>query len=405
MENLDLTLGKNRQLLGSNYENLGRSVGRGFGKRKIFLSYNRQEKSWKIVKFNIIQLIVRKFGFYKSTHLKNVVYHWERHKLSYKPFDKTLEKRFQTLWQKTYPKKLPLSFALYFSNQKEVKLDSVNLILFAEKHTKHSHRKFIGEVINQFYRPGDIILVEQSDKEDLKMQNCGQLKYVKRKCIVKGWDPLQRKSEIFDATPPAEKKKELEEILAKFLIQFPKKKRFTNEDYQKIENSIDLLIKDLTPYLKYFHSKREEIEKTIAALSSIKNLAKEKKILRRNQLLKETSNALERTFILADKMRYRHFTPKGRAIVRETVAERNAALAKAILENSQPGKRVFVIAGALHLVAARSKLQANLKLVKDAMSKHNFVLAIPKQLGKKRQTKKFNPEYFRIANPFRTTSP
>lgn len=409
MENLHQTFTDNKVLLGPNWENLGQTVGKGLTQKKILLSYSSSEKQWNIVKLNLFQQFIRKFfGFYKDTHLKHVIQFWRNHKVGKKNFDQVLDRKLIDLWQKTYPKKKLPSFAHYYSNQKDISLNNVELFLFGEKHTKTSHSKFIGEVINQYYRPGDLILVEQRGDKPISVKTCGQLKYVRRRCLVKGWDPLTRKDEIFEVTKPVKLARKIQQSCRNFLDQFPRKGKFSPKDLNNIEKAIDPFIKEIEPHFGFFFDKTQEKEQIRSELRKIKNLVHQGSVKNSEQLKNEILQALKPLHAKANKMKYHYMTREGVKIVDETVGMRNAALAKAIQENCKPGRRVFVIAGALHLCISNTrnrKLQTNIGLVKEAIKRHNFILATPKKMGKRLNIKASNPDFVKIANPFREKIP
>lgn len=396
MESLEGALSKNKALLGDNYEKLGATTGKGLFRRKVMLAYKGKEKGWEIVKLNLIQQLFRKIGFYKSTHLNRVFNYWNKHKIGIQNFDKPLEKRLTTLWQKTYPKKPIPAFAQYFSNNKEVSLDNVDLFLFGEQHTKASHRKFIGEVINHYYRPGDLILVESDSGEQIEQKDCDQLKFVNPGCEVKGWD---LKKDQYQQTKPIVTLHKIENLCSAF------SSNFIPESKEKIFKELDSFISEVDPLLSFFVPNSNDRSKTL------KQAQETITALIRNGTIKSSAElefaALElmlpkKIYEKAEKLKHKYSTAEDLKKMKEQVAERNTLLAKTIEENCRPGRRIFVVAGAAHLAQLKmpKNLQTNIDLVKTAIKKHNFVLATPSVVERKFKLTALNPDYVKIPNPF-----
>lgn len=399
MESLESVLAKNKSLLGENYENLGKTVGKGLFQKKILIAYHGEKKGWEVVKFNLFKQFFRKyFGFYHATHLKHVVKFWDKYKIGQKDTDPVLGKRLSELWQKTYPTQELPTFNLFFSNKEKVSLENIDLFVFAEKHTKQSHRKFIAEIINQYYRPGDLILVEESNEKPIEQKECAQLKFVKPGCSVKGWDITKN---LYKNTKPIQMFKELQSLCTLFPDRFPKSKAFTKQQKEQIIKELPTLLKEIDPHLSYFLDKKEKEKLKKDAFENIKTLIENgsvgKPVALKYVLLHQL--ATKEMQAKAEKWKYRNATLEDSRKVREARNQRDALLAKTIEENSAPGRRLFVIAGALHL-AKSSKASKNIEQVTKALKKHNFVLTVPRRIGEKFHFTQLNPDYIKVQNPF-----
>lgn len=87
---------KDRYLINSNYEELGKSQGSLFFRHKFVLAYS-SDKGWKIRKLNVFQLFLRKvFKAYKSTHLDHIKNKMK--KLEITDLTKACHERIHRLW-------------------------------------------------------------------------------------------------------------------------------------------------------------------------------------------------------------------------------------------------------------------------------------------------------------------
>ena len=95
-------------------------------------------------------------------------------------------------------------------------------------------------------------------------------------------------------------------------------------------------------------------------------------------------------------MKYRFGTAEINKEIHKTMGMRNELLAKAIEENRAPNRRLFVIAGGLHLFKIDSKHQQKIGKVKEAIKKHPFVIVAPSKMQKHFETLDHNPDYKKI---------
>ena len=122
-------------------------------------------------------------------------------------------------------------------------------MLFAEQHGKSANSKLIGDIINKYYQPGDLILVEESNEKPLNVEDCAQLKHVKSGCLVKGWDVNEKG--CWSKSKPIQVFNDLFKVCDSYIDKFPKDSEFTNKEIELVENNIDSLLKEIDPHFKF----------------------------------------------------------------------------------------------------------------------------------------------------------
>src|SRR5262249_31185114 len=149
-KNMELTniLNKYSNILGNDYQNLGKTVGSGLRRRKILLSYN-YKKGFDVIKLNILQLFLRKiFGFYSNTHLENVINKWVCIRRKDQWNNPLFDHRIQDIWKKTYTHKGLPSYSMILENKLALgstPLEEMQVFCFAENHCDKVMSKEIGD--------------------------------------------------------------------------------------------------------------------------------------------------------------------------------------------------------------------------------------------------------------------
>ena len=173
-----------REICGNNYENLGKTVGSYFWKKKILLSYDANT-GWNVIQLNYISILLRKLGFFKSTHLKTIV---EEIKVTADCYNPILNKKIKALWKKIHPEEaFPRSYYVILGNSDP---HEAEIKLFCEEPTNQIDREATGKKINKYYKSGDTILAESCPAgKTSTAKKHRQTEYVNPEYFIEGWNP------------------------------------------------------------------------------------------------------------------------------------------------------------------------------------------------------------------------
>jgi hypothetical protein len=159
MIHLSNRLSMHESLIADEYKQLGKIEGSGLFRKKIFISYDRDE-GFNCVKLNLIQLFLRNaFGLYYSTHVDTIVRGWNR---STKGLDKPqnsliskFDEKIRTIWEKTYHKDFPST--IFFNSTSLVKT-------YAEGRSLGNH------VMKQYEDIKKLLLDEKFNADDKNLE-------------------------------------------------------------------------------------------------------------------------------------------------------------------------------------------------------------------------------------------
>lgn len=356
-----------------------------FLKKKVFISY--QNQTWKEQSLNQFQLILRKIGFYKSTHFKTIFEAWDTQKRS--SGDSTRDERIKAVWyKKTF---LPLG---------NTTLGQAKIVCFPEIHTDIPYRRAMAQFIDDNYQEGDVILVESLPVgESMESTLNSQTGFLKTKCQVHGWDhkdiktmhgPLAEKTFKL-GEQSAKASKELKDLIGE------DKFTFTLEEQSELENKFTTYIDCYKDYFELFHSTKE-LDRCVNNMKSAFESWREKAALGKStekdftffrDSMKEAGKCMHNQLYTTNcKLSGTSTTEK----VSKGKSARNTAMCEEIEKQVQE-KRIFIIGGANHFLAAGTpEDQETVIPVKQTLHKYPFVMLPSKQVFKKSGYKHLNSD-------------
>jgi hypothetical protein len=377
----------NKHILGANYENLGRARG-GF-RKKTYLSCNN--KNWTLVQLNLLQRILRKIGFYHSTHDKNILLAKAKYEHRYHWKDERLDARMQALWNRTHPhKKFPLFSKDEITKKPaaKVRIDGnctsekkVKIFCFAEKHTKSDFRGYTAKTINRLYRPGDIILVESVENtEKGYVRDCSSrsLKDINPDFEVQGWD-LRVKIEGFNKVN--NKVNEFDELF-KPILDIPKDTPRAQRR-QIWTQTLEKLREKMPEFVNFFYKDNIQNAKKVEIDAKLESLLKKLKV--GEPCAKEFADfrsIVEDFYKQIPKARYRHFTREDDRKVFATFQARNQSMIEVIQKHRAAGKRIFILGGCAHFLNTE-RGQMNSLPVQKELKKHKYQIHTSEKVLKK----------------------
>lgn len=329
-------LDKYRSEVGEHCEKLGKSTGPwGLGK-KCYLSYTKGQgwDGWDVVKLNIIQRFLRAIRLdYKGTHIDLV-----GRKIARQPLfaDKDCLEAIVSHWSK---KNLFI--------QGNCSIDNAKIIGLPETHLKPIYNAAAAQIIKKIYRPGDVILVE-AIKAGVKTKaaDSAMTSFLSSDFIIRGWEP--KNLEISNNIPNLrnEKYNELLSILTKAKTFVGRK--LTDEEidsFETVNNELILKIIDLNLYYK---SKNKLV---LNAANNINAAFTESKETKRAIIwFMKIMQILALFEKRHTKKYYREMSPEENKAISDNMKARNDSLIAEITKYRNKGKRVFVCAGAAHLL-------------------------------------------------------
>jgi hypothetical protein len=362
LTNLSDCLTRNASQLGSNYDLLGSTIGTGFGKHKLLLSFNAKQ-GWKTVHLNTLQLLLRKiFGLYKSTHLETVFRAWKDLTKSTHYKNLSLHLRLKTLLH--HPKR---NFVV-FGN---ASVETAEIFCFPEVHDDKKYRNATANFINEHYREGDVVLIE-GQRAGVPGRN-QQVERVKRHVQVFGWEP-----ENFKSVAQTDTMRHHKEMVTKLKVPYEeiiKDINFENPDLSILESRLAPFIAKTQELATYFDPKgkrkhpntQECVEKFFLM---IKNKEISFEVFRALLILvlKELEDRQEEEL-------YTHMKKKDVEFLLHGIQERNHCLCQEIQKYRAAGKRVFVIAGASHFLRRFfSHKKSDTEEIKSLLRQHHYVV-------------------------------
>lgn len=391
---------QNKNILGENCENLGKYIPTGIFWNKFYLSYDKQNR-WNVKSLNLVQIVLRKyFNCYKDTHLEPIIRKLTHQQIKYDIFCPSINERFRAIWACAHPQKNYPPIAYFFGNSS---IAEAQVICLCDYHQDPAHQRIMGSLIDRLYNENDIVLVEGNEiNDEVNSRKHFQTRFINSSVNVEGWEPYgyhENQKNIFPAGIILSSK--LDKVKVKIL-------EWT------ISNNLDIIesaCNDLLALLEELETKKEILKNQKNSLVlqinnflhdlSKKTIDKEKKnsnlqtntffnetltslvfgqfsnfthnaILKNNALNFIDKIALLITQIVAD-------TPLDRKqwhLLLEEVTQRNISLISQINKWTSLGKRVFVCAGAAHLLSFPKFENFN---IQKELSNYKFVIAVPNQ--------------------------
>jgi hypothetical protein len=383
---LNECLNKYKEILGHEYSNLGKKTGFGCGGRKVMLAYSKKH-GWSVKKLNILQLFFRNFlGAYKSTRLNHVVKKLNKLDAPSKEIE-ALRDKLLPRWSKKNVIRLG-----------NAPLEEANVIGFPEDHLDVSYRAATVKTINEMYQDGDVVLVEGVAR-DQDGSNHQQVSGLKPGCLVRGWEPDnfeelygnpgKRNKEIFNSVFSLYKA--IDKIMPK------EKGKLTEQELADVKVFVDKLKVKIPEANKYYKSKMLGVLNAATFLENwFDRLKKGTLSVEKNDgnvfryLLKELIQALCKN---SEKAFHKNITREEVRFIMKGVQARNASLIHEIKKYRSQGRRVFVIAGAFHLLHLPK--EQHCKVVKEGLATEKTALFARKQ-DFTRGAAKLNPDLAKI---------
>ena len=404
MKTLEVALSENKNLLGSNYCNLGKRSEFGPLGGKTFLSY-RGAFGWDVVRLNPWQLLARTIlGWYKETRLETVIEGWNRYKvgrIEFKPEKykdlPELEKRLQDLWKKSRGPAEPFPpFALFFGNCDNMK--KAQVICFGERHGDKAFRKFTSMIINKLYRPGDIVLVEgRVAGKPVRPKDFPCTQHIRQDVKMQGWEPKIKQIKF---SKRDEMRNGLRDKNKAFLAKFPKK--IKAEQIDELEKKTKAFFhEELLSFYEFFFPKlelrREALERVERTWSNFFSAVRKKEFNSPINAWKTLfMHFIEELYDRMEKVIYKHITAEESKKIDEEIPIRNDSLCSEMDKHTRSRRRVFIIGGALHFFRSP---EGDRDKVVDALKRRNFILATPNRVYKTFISASLNADLQPLKNP------
>lgn len=429
MASISSALIKNKTLLGKHYSKLGVVEGKWCFKHKVLLSYDKK-KGWDVLKLNVFQLFFRNLGFYKSTHLKNVYTAWIEAKIADRSFlNLDLDKKILNVCKR--------HLLIGLGN---ADLSEAEVICFAEaNHTDRVFKHTIGLMIDPLYQEGDVVLVEgyQAGRVLMAHEKEYDRPFARDHQMTQGWDvvdeaksdyqvkweeyidklkelslrvhcthPLSDKILSEDRVHPfleikkaeakldKESSKEnaanLRTVINKVHEQCKglnslSEQQYTGTEFKRIQAWADDLLKDYQDLAVYFGTKHNP-EKFKHEINKIIKIQKSQITTHPNSgqqcvsiLQVVFSSCIKRLFNISHKANYKGATKRDLEETLKKLEPRNVSLCQQIdLLKEQDARRIFVVAGRLHLLFDKKVPYKGLHVVEETLQKHKFIIITPK---------------------------
>lgn len=450
MNKLSSCLKVNNQILGPDCANLGKSTGSFLCRRKIMLSYTN-ERGWEVLRLNIVQLFLRFLGFYKHTQLNFIAQKINNLATSSKAFEasKKIYDNLKSSDDLDDINKIIPPFIVTKLNEVEIYDDiqscvsrirkiwtksntlsnnvialgntnilQAEIIGFAESHLNESFIASAVQIINTLYREGDIILLEALKAGEV----INSYRNLNTNCIIRGWEPEniemachKRSKQIekqlldgldgvtnvmmeLDIYKEVKRNQESEEVLSSEESEVEwewdlEKNPLSEAELDLLEKQLETSIQKIHELNKYYRSDSPEVLQADEILRKIFKQVKEgtgiRSVLNALGCLSLIQSFIYTTFGIDKKAFYKNMTEDDIKEIDETIKKRNASLVAEIKKHSKKGKKVFVVAGASHLLNFPD--QINCDEVKKTLHEHKFIIITAKNLYD-RTVAKLNPD-------------
>ena len=357
-------LSKNNPFLGPHCEGLGK-IKDG---EKTLLSYT-DKGGWEILKLNVYQLFLRKLGGYPSTHLDYISK--KINKLEITENIKDCHNRIENFWIK---KNL-----IGLGNSP---ISQAKVICFAEKHGDICFRSGVAQLINACYREGDIILIEgqEADKE-INSKDHQLTNKLKSDCIIRGWEPEKFEEINGTSFKKADSKySELLNIKDSFNDIIEMEGQLTSKEIAAIQIRLDKLKENIKNLNIYFQVK--SIENVYTVLDNMFEKWKKGELSSTGRHGHVFYAVILKILSLFEKKQesalYKNMTGNESAEIMKGVSVRNASLINEINKYRQNGRKIFVIAGASHLLEFPHPWES-CREVKKCLKNNQFVVITRKR--------------------------
>jgi hypothetical protein len=359
--------------LENNTKQLGKFIRKGFCYQKKFLSYN-DKGQWQLLTLGLLDILRRNiFGYYKETHLKHIAREWNQLTLR-DNFCPKIRERLAHLWSKTYPKESYPPFAYFLGNSslKDAQVIGIGLL-----HTDPTNAYMTGKILSEYYRSGDVILVEGVDADvSLNAKQVPMTTLIDKPVTVHGWEPVgytEVHRRIFAPTLALDTEFRLSVYQLKELCkniplsgegklwfeQLEKAIHHFNDILKKIENGEK---ENLSTYIEELQILYKRLLSSAFSPQEISNF------------IKGFNNVSECCLKFLEKKKYYSlWTPEATKFFQESWSVREESLCNEISNHLGDDKRVFICAGTARFFPNRGRSEAPvLKLLKT----HKFTIGL-----------------------------
>ncbi len=363
---LKVCLENRKNELGDQCEKLGKTSGFfGLG-RKVYLSYSK-DKGWEVVKLNIIERIFRSFGAYESTRLNRVA-----RKIVKDAPDEVTKFVLSKILSKWRHK--------YISIIGNCNIGEAKVIGFPEKHTDQVYRAAASQIFSEQHQKGDVILVESLEAgKKSKTESFSMTKFLTPELKIRGWEPknfAEKRGPSYANS--IKKEKDLSDQIENFLmlivknfipeeeasleiIKNPKhllarlmNKTYSEEAILEIEKKLPefiLKIEEMNRYYKLKGNFVKDASKTLqTTFNTFKTSSSSEKTVSLFSFIIEFLRILSIFEKARDLAYFKDMQEEDRKLTSEGFSDRDVSLAGEINKYREKGKRVFVFAGAAHLI-------------------------------------------------------
>ncbi|HEV8052916.1 MAG TPA: hypothetical protein VGP47_10520 [Parachlamydiaceae bacterium] len=329
---------KSSSILATDHPHLGKKDPMSWLPSKIFLSYD-VENGWNIKSLNVLQLCLRKvLGYYQDTHLEKIHYQWMEFKVKHNGLiNEKLDQRIQEITQK--------KFNIVLGNSS---ISDAKVFFFAENHSDKTFKKSTAQLIEKYYSPGDLILVEGVIAGKVS-NNHALLKYFPKKdkisYQIQGWEPKN----LEELHPPIIREyMKVDNYYTVISEILEKKEALTSDDLKSLEENLNNYLSLISKFVSIFKAENDlQLQKGFKAAPKLLIMLKESNL----------KNEIFLCFIVLylknpfKKYDFRKLITKGQDfnIILNGVKERNVQLCKEINRKSAKDRKVFVVSGFGHL--------------------------------------------------------
>lgn len=352
-------------------------IGKKENKSKFLLAYN-SKKGWSVKELNFIQLFLRNtFGLYKSTHSSTIFKAW---KFEVGQTQKEIDNCIAHICQKQLLKN---SLLTKVDSQPQIvtignsKISEAEVIGFAEDHRNQEFRKRIIDIINSQAREGDVVLFEGGllpKLEDPKAKWSGLKKGLELKNWEGSLDDLYSKIASFNVND-----KRFLSLIDSYKEALPRDSNYSEGDLKQCKEKLELLCQEFLGLGKALNIPPKSLERPLKLLKSTLEILSTKKIDGKqcsNPEMVAQYIGLHAFSILESylNMPEAYCTESEKKILYESIIPRNQGMIAGINQSLQQKKRVFVIAGAAHLLPTSVCPTSYIDEITQALKEHRYAI-------------------------------
>jgi hypothetical protein len=346
------------------------------------------------------------FGFYRETHLKNVIAGWNDFQAIHGCCCPELSEKLANLWAKAHSEPILLSQpeVFVFGNSQ---IEDAEVVGIAQLFSDPDNSKFCGQILSESYHKRDVIIVEGIDANmKIDPKEDSQTFFLTKTADVYGWEPIgykELKDKIFEPLIYIEKKYAshiwmIKKLLAdvnftadssEFRFHSGTRGELTLEEEEKLQlwqTLLDDFINNLILTIQQIHERLIDKEKqTILSTSDTSIVENFKKtyqtflITPKHEhdcsLLQKSLEDLRTHYnLILLKAKYNSlWTAEQENFFKNSWPLRQKSLCNEINYHREQNKRIFVCAGIAHFFPNRG---TGVSEVMETLSQYKFAVAI-----------------------------